>query len=105
MNAIEYAAADAARVRVKILEQSETTLISWVEPGRCHYGEQRWCRRYARASGVRVVSQRAIRRGDPVFRPTDRPAPPNASAMISVEALGDSGRGVAVNSAVSLRCA
>ena len=33
-------------VRIEILERSETTLvIRWVEPGRCHYGEQRWRRR------------------------------------------------------------
>ena len=87
MRTREYSAEDAARVRVEILEQYENALIiRWVEPGRCHYGEQRWCRRFARAPGVCVVSQRAIRRGDAVFRPAGRPAPANASAMISVEA-------------------
>jgi len=88
MGTREYAAVDVTRVQVEILEQSENTLIiRWVEPGRCHYGEQRWCRRSARAPGVCVVSQRAIRRGDAVFRPAGRPAPANASAMISVEAF------------------
>ncbi|MGF6652218.1 hypothetical protein OKW34_002780 [Paraburkholderia youngii] len=87
MSTREYAAAEVARVQVEILEQSENTLIiRWVEPGRCHYGEQRWRRRAARAAGVCVVSQRAIRRGEDVFRPAERPAPGNASAMISVEA-------------------
>ena len=89
MRTREYAAVDVARIQVEILEQSEDTLIiRWVEPGRCHYGEQRWRRRSARAPGVCVVSQRAIRRGDAVFQPAERPAPANASAMISVEAFG-----------------
>jgi hypothetical protein len=100
----KYATLDDARVQVEILEQSETILIiRWVEPGRCHYGEQRWRLRHARASGVCVVSRRAIRRGDAVFRPAERPAPANASAMISVEAFGYSSRGVGFNSAQSTR--
>jgi hypothetical protein len=82
-------ALDASRVQVEILEQSETTLVvRWVEPGRCHYGEQRWRRRSAHTAGTCVVSRRAIHRGDAVFRPAERPAPANASAMISVEAFG-----------------
>lgn len=87
-------APDLSRVQIEILEQSENTLvIRWVEPGRCHYGEQRWRRRSANSSGTCVVSRRAIRRGDAVFRPAERPAPANASAMISVEAFmqGESG--------------
>jgi hypothetical protein len=101
----EYATLDDARVQVEILEQSETTLIiRWVEPGRCHYGEQRWRLRHASAPGVCVVSRRAIRRGDAVFRPAERPAPANASAMISVEAFGYSSRGVGFNSTESARC-
>ena len=89
MKTREYAVVDPERVRVEILEQSENTLIiRWVEPGRCHYGEQLWRRRHARASGVCVVSRRAIRRGDAVFCPAERPAPVNASAMIAVETFG-----------------
>ncbi|NVH73286.1 DUF3331 domain-containing protein [Paraburkholderia sp. JPY432] len=105
MKTSEYATLDDARVQVEILEHSETTLtIRWVEPGRCHYGEQRWRLRHARAPGVCVVSRRAIRRGDAVFRPAERPAPTNASAMISVEAFGYSSRGVGFNSTESARC-
>ncbi len=79
---------DVSRVQIEILEQSDTTLIiRWVEPGRCHYGEQRWRRRSANASGTCVVSRRTIRRGDAVFRPAERPAPANAAAMISVDAF------------------
>jgi hypothetical protein len=47
------------------------------------------------------VSRRAIRRGDAVFRPAERPAPANASAMISVEAFGYSSHGVRFNSTES----
>jgi hypothetical protein len=75
-------------VRIEILESSDTTLvIRWVEPGRCHYGEQRWRRRSAHSSGTCAVSHRKIRRGDPVFKPAERPAPSNASAMICAEIL------------------
>lgn len=75
-------------VHIEILERSDTTpVIRWVEPGRCHYGEQRWRRRSAHTSGTCAVSRREIRRGDVVFKPAERPAPSNASAMISVEAL------------------
>ncbi|WP_206956760.1 DUF3331 domain-containing protein [Trinickia acidisoli] len=88
MRANKSRAVDASRVQIEILEQSDTTLIiRWVEPGRCHYGEQRWRRRSANASGTCVVSRRAIRRGDAVFRPAERPAPANAAAMISVDAF------------------
>jgi len=79
---------DTSRVHVEILERFDTTLIiRWVEPGRCHYGEQRWRLRSANSSGVCVISRRAIHRGDAVFRPAERPAPLNARAMISAEVL------------------
>jgi hypothetical protein len=75
---------DADAVHVEILERSDSMLvIRWVEPGRCHYGEQRWRRRLAQRSGTCALSHRAIRRGDDVFRPAERPAPANATAMIS----------------------
>jgi hypothetical protein len=88
MRTRRYAAVDMARVQVEILEQSEDTLIvRWVEHGRRHYGEQRWRLRCANVPGVCVVSKRTIRRGDVVFRPAERPAPANAWAMISADAL------------------
>jgi Domain of unknown function (DUF3331) len=88
MRTRKSSAPDVTRVQIQILEQSENTLIiRWVEPGRCHYGEQRWRRRSANSSGTCIVSRRAIRRGDAVFRPAERPAPANASAMISVDAF------------------
>ncbi|WP_118180195.1 DUF3331 domain-containing protein [Paraburkholderia phosphatilytica] len=75
---------------IQILEQSETILIiRWVEPGRCHYGEQRWRRRSAHTSGTCALSRRKIRRGDAVFKPAERPAPSNAAIMIAAEMLGD----------------
>ncbi|WP_174770006.1 DUF3331 domain-containing protein [Paraburkholderia hayleyella] len=75
-------------VRIEILERSDTTLvIRWVEPGRCHYGEQRWRRRSAHTSGTCAVSCCKIRRGDAVFKPAERPAPANATAMISAELI------------------
>ena len=78
---------DAANgVRIEVLEHTETALvIRWVEPGRCHYGEQRWRRRSAHTSGTCAVSCQKIRRGDAVFKPAERPAPLNASVMITAE--------------------
>jgi Domain of unknown function (DUF3331) len=75
-------------LRIEILERSENTLvIRWVEPGKCHYGEQRWRRRSAHTSGTCAVSRRKIRRGDAVFKPAERPAPLNAAAMIAADIL------------------
>ena len=51
--------------------------------GRCHYGEQRWRRRFAQRTGTCALSRQVIHRGDEVFRPAERPAPANAAAMIS----------------------
>jgi hypothetical protein len=82
-------APDTSRVHIEILERSDTTLVvRWVEPGRCHYGEQRWRRRSANSAGTCVLSRRAIHRGDAVFRPAERPAPSNAQAMISADVIG-----------------
>ncbi|MGF6759426.1 hypothetical protein P3T16_006858 [Paraburkholderia sp. GAS42] len=61
----------------------------WVEPGRCHYGEQGWRRRSAHTSRTCALSRQKIRRGDAVFKPAERPAPSNAAAMISAEMLCD----------------
>jgi len=68
-------ALDPADVHVEILEQSDTLLVvRWVEPGRCHYGEQRWRRRFAQRTGTCALSRQVIHRGDEVFRPAERPA-------------------------------
>ncbi len=77
-------------VHIEILERSDTLLVvRWVEPGRCHYGEQRWRRRFAQHTGTCALSHQIIHRGDEVFRPAERPAPANAAAMISAaEVLG-----------------
>ncbi|WP_246793976.1 DUF3331 domain-containing protein [Burkholderia perseverans] len=77
-------ALDSDDVHVEILERSDTLLVvRWVEPGRCHYGEQRWRRRFAQRTGTCALSRQVIQRGEEVFRPAERPAPANASAMIS----------------------
>lgn len=79
-------------VRIEVLERSDTALvIRWIEPGRCHYGEQRWRRRSAHTSGTCAVTRRKIRRGDAVFKPAERPAPLNAAVMIVAEVFGNLG--------------
>jgi Domain of unknown function (DUF3331) len=56
--------------------------LRWVEPGRSHYGEQRWLLVAAKRSGYCILSGLPIRRGEMVFRPWGRPPPPNADKMI-----------------------
>ncbi|MFM0658064.1 DUF3331 domain-containing protein [Paraburkholderia sediminicola] len=75
-------------MRVTILESSgERLLVRWVESGKCHFGEQRWRLGVAIRAGVCALSGRNIRRGETVYRPAERPRPPNHAAMIAPEAL------------------
>jgi hypothetical protein len=77
--------------KIDILEHSpELLLVRWVEPGRAHYGEQRWRPTRALRSGICALSGQKIVCGDAVFKPGGRPAPGNSHAMILVSAaLGD----------------
>ncbi|WP_449180365.1 DUF3331 domain-containing protein [Trinickia sp. YCB016] len=61
--------------------------LRWVQPGRCHFGEQRWVLAAAKRSGYCIVSGLPIHRGELVFRPGDRPAPSNADKMILPDQL------------------
>ncbi|KVN89655.1 DUF3331 domain-containing protein [Burkholderia ubonensis] len=78
---------------VQVLERSERLLVvRWVEPGRAHFGEQHWKPGRARHPGVCVLSGVQIAYGDEVFRPSGRPTPPNARAMILAVALDGADR-------------
>ena len=80
--------ASPVRPHVQVLERSAQLLIvRWVEPGRAHFGEQHWKPGRARQAGVCVLSGARIACGDDVFRPSGRPTPPNARAMILAVAL------------------
>ncbi|MDF0500589.1 DUF3331 domain-containing protein [Burkholderia cenocepacia] len=61
--------------------------LRWVEPGRCHFGEQRWLLLTAKHDGYCILSGAPVRRGQPVFRPGGRPLPPNAGTMILPDQL------------------
>ena len=63
MKTIESLPLDGANgVRIEILERSDTTLvIRWVEPGRCHYGEQRWRPSLARPAKIPLRIPHVIR--------------------------------------------
>ncbi|NPT43067.1 DUF3331 domain-containing protein [Paraburkholderia sp. 1N] len=53
-------APDMSHVHIEILERSDTTLtLRWVEPGRCHYGEQgrRCAKAWLRGSPAQAVSR------------------------------------------------
>ncbi|WP_175946418.1 DUF3331 domain-containing protein [Burkholderia pyrrocinia] len=83
----EHAAAAVSPLRpqlfVTVLEAGDDgLLIRWVESGRCHYGEQRWCLRVALQPGRCAISGRPIEPGEPVFRPVRRPVPANGDEMI-----------------------
>ncbi|MBF3419106.1 DUF3331 domain-containing protein [Burkholderia cepacia] len=70
-------------VKIYILEcASDRVVARWVEPGGSHYGEQIWRPRIATRFGVCAYSGKNISPGDPIFRPTGRPRPSNATAMI-----------------------
>ncbi|RQZ09645.1 DUF3331 domain-containing protein [Burkholderia sp. Bp9031] len=76
------------RPQVRVLERSsQLLLVRWVEPGRAHFGEQHWKPGRARQAGTCALSGARIARGDRVFRPSGRPMPPNAGAMILAIAL------------------
>ncbi|WP_082729580.1 DUF3331 domain-containing protein [Burkholderia sp. FL-7-2-10-S1-D7] len=87
-SALESVYRPLIRPRVQILEYSGATLlVRWVEPGRTHYGEQIW--RLARAArpGVCALSGSKIVPGYEIFKPTGRPVPSNAKAMILATVL------------------
>ncbi|KVV24146.1 hypothetical protein WK79_12545 [Burkholderia ubonensis] len=78
---------------VQVLERSERLLVvRWVEPRRAHFGEQHWKPGRARHPGVCVLSGVQIAYGDEVFRPSGRPTPRNARAMILAVALDGADR-------------
>ncbi|XXA09301.1 DUF3331 domain-containing protein [Paraburkholderia sp. A3BS-1L] len=73
---------------VTVLEASHGyLLVRWVERGKCHYGGQKWRLGTARRAGYCAISGRPITRGDPAWRPTGRPTPPNNASMIAPEAV------------------
>jgi len=68
---------------VSVVERTgpSSVTVTWNEPS-CRYGYQPWRAVISRLSGVCVISGKAIRRGDLVFKPQVRPVPLNAHAMI-----------------------
>lgn len=73
---------------VRILEVADNhLLVRWVEPGKCHYGEQKWRLGVARRSGHCALSNRRIEPGEPAYRPAGRPRPGNYIAMIALTAI------------------
>src|SRR5580698_1889870 len=78
--------ADQVSAEISVLDYDGKRLwLRWLEPGRCHYGEQRWLLAAARHNGSCILSGLAIRRGQLVFRPAGRPVPSNADRMILPE--------------------
>ncbi|MEJ8797443.1 DUF3331 domain-containing protein [Trinickia caryophylli] len=78
-----------ARVAVKVIDRPTptTATIEWRESTRCSYGDQLWRAARARVAGVCAMSGKAIARGDSVYRPSNRPLPRNAEAMILASVL------------------
>jgi hypothetical protein len=61
----------------------DVIVVSWREPGRCCYAEQRWERVRATESGVCALSGEPFTAGVLVFRPLGSPKPLNAVARIA----------------------
>jgi hypothetical protein len=77
---------------VRVLERlsSGKALVYWSDVSMCHYGNQDWREMVATTGGVCALSGRLIRRGDSVYRPSQRkPKPKNAAAMILSSAMPD----------------
>ncbi|MGU7785050.1 DUF3331 domain-containing protein [Burkholderia sp. PU8-34] len=77
-----------------ILEsEDQSVVVRWVQPGRCHYGEQKWRRGGARRVGHCAITGRPINRGDAVYRPDSKyVACTNAQAMIHEDAMREAAR-------------
>jgi hypothetical protein len=69
---------------VRVIERttSSTVVIEWRDPTHCSYGDQIWRASRARGVGTCAISGEPIHCGDWVYRPTGRPLPRNAGAMI-----------------------
>jgi SET domain/Domain of unknown function (DUF3331) len=70
-------------VRVFERQGPDTIVVSWREPGRCCYTEQRWEKGRATKSGVCALSGEPFAAGALVFRPVGVPKPLNAEARIA----------------------
>lgn len=66
----------------------KSVILRWCSTS-CHYGYQIWVCSKARRAGICSLTGKAIRRGDPVYRPRMRQGgtPVNANAMIHPSAL------------------
>nr|WP_242665749.1 DUF3331 domain-containing protein [Paraburkholderia ginsengiterrae] len=71
-----------ASVRVIDRPTATTAVVAWSDPTFCFYGDQVWRAGIARHQGICAISGRLIRRGDEVYKPSRRPTPANAMAMI-----------------------
>lgn len=67
--------------------ESNRIYLRWIEPGRCHYGEQTWALRCAIRVGVCAYSGFKIEIGDAVYMPLGRPRPLNSREMILMEKI------------------
>ncbi|KVZ49493.1 DUF3331 domain-containing protein [Burkholderia ubonensis] len=66
-----------------------SVLVSWSDPTRCRYDEQRWISSKSRALGRCALTGQPIRAGDPIYKPQWRGAkrPANCREMILASAL------------------
>jgi len=62
-------------ITIGILEKpsARQLLVSWRETGRCNYTEQLWILGKAPKAATCALTDKSIRRGDPVYRPAGHP--------------------------------
>ncbi|OAJ55753.1 hypothetical protein A6V37_05925 [Paraburkholderia ginsengiterrae] len=62
-------------MQASLRQQSDhAMLISWSDPTRGHFGDQRWTSARSRCSGLCILTGSIIRRGDPVYKRQRRDA-------------------------------
>ncbi|AJY10967.1 DUF3331 domain-containing protein [Burkholderia dolosa] len=84
--------ADARRRSAIVAAERQTdssVLVSWSDPTRCRYDEQRWIAAKARARGRCALTGQPIGPGDAIYKPQWRGAkrPANCREMIVASAL------------------
>jgi hypothetical protein len=85
----DYASLPHVNVRIFERPAPDALILSWREPGRCCYSEQRWELMDASAAGKCALSGKTFKTGERVFGPVSSPALTNQNARIAESSVND----------------